>query len=211
MNDHSFLYLCPMNQEKQSSQKTKTKVADKHTAILNAALEQITRYGFHGTSIKMIATSAEVAAGSIYNHFANKEEVIKALYLSIGAEINQLISRTHDDSIPFEQDFLNIWKAILQLYVNDPRKPEFITQFTYSPYIISQTANQPDVLLEPVLEIFTRAKKQGVVKNIPNAALIALCHSPITSLVRMANYGRLTITKTDIEEYAQACWDAIKI
>ncbi|MFB9053834.1 TetR/AcrR family transcriptional regulator [Formosa undariae] len=189
----------------------KAKMAEKHRAILQAALEQITMYGFHGTSIKMIAASAQVSAGSIYNHFENKEEVIKELYLHIGAEINALIKSTHDSTISFEADFLNIWKAILHLYVNDPHKPEFITQFTYSPYIISQSENQSDVLLAPILEIFTKAKASGVIKNIPNGALVALSHSPITSLVRMANYGRLTITDAEIEAYAQACWDAIKL
>lgn len=200
-----------MNIKKQSSTKPKTKVADKYNAILNAALEQITMSGFHGTSIKMIAKSAEVAAGSIYNHFSNKDEVIRAVYLNIGTEINELVSTTHNPDLPFEQDFLNIWKAILRLYVNDPRKPKFISQFTYSPYIISQTESHPDLLLEPVLEIYSRAKEQGVIKNISNPALLALTHGPITSLVRMANYGRITITESDIDQYAKACWDAIKI
>ncbi|MHA7943997.1 TetR/AcrR family transcriptional regulator [Formosa sp. 3Alg 14/1] len=189
----------------------KAKMAEKHSAILQAALEQITMYGFHGTSIKMIAASAQVSAGSIYNHFENKEEVIKELYLHIGAEINALIKSTHNSNISFKEDFFNIWKAILHLYINDPNKPEFITQFTYSPYIISQADTQSDVLLEPILEIFTKAKAEGIIKNIPNSALVALSHSPITSLVKMANYGKLTISDTEIETYAQACWDAIKL
>ena len=199
-----------MKASKETSSKTKIKVVDKHSAILNAALDQISMFGFHGTSIKMIATAAKVAAGSIYNHFANKEEVIKALYLTIGTEINELVINTHDPKIPFEENFLIIWKTILNFYVADPRKPEFITQFAYSPYIISQTENKPDVLLEPVLEMFSLAKAQGAIKNIPNAALVALSHSPITALVRMAKYGRLQISETDIEQYSQACWDAIK-
>ncbi|CDF79459.1 transcriptional regulator, TetR family [Formosa agariphila KMM 3901] len=197
--------------QKEVTSSRKLKKAAKHSAILNAALGQITMYGFHDTSIKRIAASAQVSAGSIYNHFENKEEVIKELYLHIGNEINTLINATHNSNIPFEEDFFNIWKAILKFYINDPRKPEFVTQFTYSPYIISQADNQAEELLEPIQEIFTRAKEDGVIKNLSNAALIALSHSPITSIVRMANYGRLTITDTEIEAYAQACWDAIKL
>ena len=67
----------------QTRTKQIEKTQAKRTAILNAALAQITLFGFHGTSIKMIAATAEVATGSIYNHFANKEEVIQALYLQI--------------------------------------------------------------------------------------------------------------------------------
>ncbi len=195
--------------------KTSTKLHDKlrakRTAILDAALAQITLYGFHGTSIKMISTTANVAAGSIYNHFANKEEVIQALYLQIGLEINEIVLSNHDPSIAFEEDFLNIWTAILELYISDPRKPEFITQYAYSPYIIEQTKEQPDPLLTPVLEIFDTARAQGFIKDFPNTALLALTHSPITSLVRMAKYERIELANVAITKYAQACWDAIKI
>ena len=202
------MYVCKM---KVKGDSIKPRIADKHTAILNAALEQISMYGFHGTSIKMIANSAQVATGSIYNHFSNKEEVINALYQTIGTEINELVTHTHNPNQPFEQDFLTIWKVILNHYLSDSRKSEFITQYAYSPYIITQTEKAPDILLAPILDIYSQAKKNGIIKNLPNSALLALTHSPITSLVRMAKYGRLTITDLNIEQYAQACWDSIKI
>ena len=194
-----------------TSTKLKDKLHAKRIAILDAALSQISMYGFHGTSIKMISTAANVAAGSIYNHFANKEEVIQALYIQIGKEINDIVTSNHDPSIRFEDDFLNIWTAILELYISDPRKPEFITQYTYSPYIIERTKKQPDTLLAPVLEIFDTARAQGFIKDLPNTAILALTHSPITSLVRMAKYERIELANVAITKYAQACWDAIKI
>ena len=195
----------------QTRTKQIEKTQAKRTAILNAALAQITLFGFHGTSIKMIATSAEVATGSIYNHFANKEEVIQALYLQIVTEINEIVNTQNDTTIPFEQNFVNIWTAILELYISDPRKPEFITQFAYSPYIIETTKNEPHLLLEPILEIFNSAREKGLIKNLPNPALLALTHSPISSLVRMAKYEQIDLAGLAISNYSQACWDSIKI
>tara|TARA_R110002050_G_scaffold129000_1_gene250444 strand:- start:39594 stop:40190 length:597 start_codon:yes stop_codon:yes gene_type:complete len=187
------------------------KLNAKRVAILESALDQITLYGFHGTSIKMIASSANVAAGSIYNHFSNKEEVIQAVYLRLVSEINEVVLNHHDPAVPFEQDFLNIWNAILQLYISDTRKPEFISQFAYSPYILEKSKTSPQILLEPVLEIFNSARQNGLIKNLPNPALLALTHSPISSLVRMAKYEQIDLAELSISNYSQACWDSIKI
>ena len=192
-------------------QTTRGNVKDKRKAILEASLSLITCNGFHGTSMKMIAESAQIAAGTIYVYFANKEEMIKALYQEIGLEINQIIDSCNKPELPFAVNFISIWTAILDFYKKDPRKPEFITQFTYSPYIIDEDNRDSNLLLDPVKTIFEEAKKQELVKNLPIASLIALSHSPITALVRMAKYQHIDLMNIEIKEYAQACWDAISI
>ena len=186
-------------------------VKDKRKAILEASLNLITCNGFHGTSMKMIAESAQIAAGTIYVYFANKEEMIKALYQEIGLEINEIINSCNKPELSFADNFMSIWIAILDFYKMDPRKPEFITQFTYSPYIIDEDNGGNNILLDPVKTIFEEAKKQKLVKNLPIESLIALSHSPITALVRMTKYQHIDLTNMEIKGYAQACWDAISI
>ena len=197
--------------DQNKSAQTRKKVKDKRNAILEASLSLITSNGFHGTSMKMIAESAQIAAGTIYVYFANKEEMIKALYQEIGLEINEIINSCNKPELPFAVNFISIWTAILDFYKMDPRKPEFITQFTYSPYIIDEDNGGSNILLDPVKTIFEEAKKQELVKNLPIASLIALSHSPITALVRMAKYQHTDLTNKEIKQYALACWDAISI
>lgn len=43
--------------------------------ILNAAHDLFLDYGYHGTSMRQIAQEANIALGSIYNHFSSKEEL----------------------------------------------------------------------------------------------------------------------------------------
>ena len=192
-------------------QATRGNVEDKRKAILNAALSLITSYGFHGTSMKMIAETAHIAAGTIYVYFSNKEEMIKVLYQEIGYEINEIITRHHNPDLPFSQNFSAIWTEILKCYIADPRKPEFISQYTYSPYINENEDGSNNLLLAPIYVIFEEAIKEKLVKNMPVPALIALSHSPITSLVRMTGYKKLHLKEADIKQYALACWDAISI
>jgi len=197
--------------EKNTSSRTRVKVKDKRKAILEASLSLITSHGFHGTSMKMIAETAQIAAGTIYVYFANKEEMIKALYQEIGLEINEIINTNNRPELAFSVNFMSIWTAILDFYRMDPRKPEFITQFTYSPYIMDEVSSDKNILLEPINIIFEDAKKKGLIKNLPLASLIALSHSPITALVRMTRYQHIALTDDEIREYARSCWDSISI
>ncbi len=49
--------------------------------LLEAALQQFAANGYHGTSMRQIAQAANLAVGGIYNHFASKEEILKAVIL----------------------------------------------------------------------------------------------------------------------------------
>lgn len=49
--------------------------------LLEAALQQFAANGYHGTSMRQIAETANLAVGGIYNHFASKEEILKAVIL----------------------------------------------------------------------------------------------------------------------------------
>ena len=52
-------------------------IPDKRTDILQSALELIAERGFHGAPISEIAQKANVAAGTIYRYFENKDLLIK--------------------------------------------------------------------------------------------------------------------------------------
>ena len=50
-------------------------------AIIEAAYVLFIEQGFHGTSMRQIAERAGLALGSIYNHFASKEDIFDNLVL----------------------------------------------------------------------------------------------------------------------------------
>ena len=47
--------------------------------IMNAAIEIISRKGFKGTTTKEIAESAEMAEGTLYNYFKNKNDILMSI------------------------------------------------------------------------------------------------------------------------------------
>src|SRR6187549_3669844 len=51
-------------------------------ALIEAAARLFTRDGYAATSIRTIAAEAGITGGSVYNHFANKEEIFTAVILA---------------------------------------------------------------------------------------------------------------------------------
>jgi len=54
----------------------KEKVQDKKALVLQATLELISEQGFYATPMSQIAKKANVAVGTIYLYFPNKEGLI---------------------------------------------------------------------------------------------------------------------------------------
>ena len=82
--------------------KTAAPVADKRTAVLNAALGLFSRYGLHGTSVDQVAARAGVSKSNLLYYFANKEE----LYVCV------------------LRDLLEVWLAPLRMFhaEQDPQR-----------------------------------------------------------------------------------------
>ena len=49
--------------------------------ILKAAYELFVKQGYHGTSMRQIAASSDVALSGLYNHFGSKSDVFHAVFL----------------------------------------------------------------------------------------------------------------------------------
>ncbi|HDS15744.1 MAG TPA: TetR/AcrR family transcriptional regulator [Proteobacteria bacterium] len=77
----------------------------KYLAIIEAALEAFSEYGYHDCQVAKIAKKAGVADGTIYLYFANKEEVLVSVFQE---KINRLIV----DIEALTNDCDNAWQKI---------------------------------------------------------------------------------------------------
>jgi AcrR family transcriptional regulator len=64
-------------------------ISAKPSAIVLAALELFTRYGYRKTSVDDIAQAAQVAKRTVYLHFENKAAVFLAILEYLGDQVRQ--------------------------------------------------------------------------------------------------------------------------
>lgn len=69
-------------EDETSPPPTDTKGSRTRTDIIRAAHDLIIQNGYHGTSMRKIATEAGIALGGIYNHFGSKEDIFQEVVLT---------------------------------------------------------------------------------------------------------------------------------
>ena len=62
--------------------------ADRRTGILEAASRLFAEYGYEATTVRQIADAVDILAGSLYHHFATKEDMLHAV---IRAGLGQMV------------------------------------------------------------------------------------------------------------------------
>jgi TetR/AcrR family transcriptional regulator, cholesterol catabolism regulator len=64
---------------------------DRRELILAAATRRFAEYGFEATTVRQIADDVNILSGSLYHHFATKEEILEEI-------VRDAILRTRDDA-----------------------------------------------------------------------------------------------------------------
>ena len=91
--------------------------------ILRAAHVLFVKQGYHGTSMRQIAASAEIALSGLYNHFASKEDVFYAVLLAYHPyrEVISVLRTLEDEDI--EDLVRNALQKILNII---DERPDFL-------------------------------------------------------------------------------------
>lgn len=121
----------------------------KRDIILEAALGLFIKQGFEKTPTSAISKTAQVATGTLFHHFKTKEDLISALYLDIKLNLKELlITSINQDVLSnpknmnqafIEETFQSVWSSMIAWVLENPCKFKFLTQFSDSAHINSET------------------------------------------------------------------------
>ena len=77
--------------------------------ILDVSIDLFSKYGYDGVSVRQIAREVGIRESSIYNHYSNKQAILKAI---LDYYVEEMIS----DDIPLEQASLNLDRGFDYFY-----------------------------------------------------------------------------------------------
>ena len=186
---------------------------DKRTEIIQAALDLIVEYGFHGASMAMIAEKAVVGAGTIYHYFESKEALINELYQELEEKVLAAIQEGYPISKPIRERFIHLGTALLKYFFAHPIYFRYIEQYHNSPYGASlrreRILNKTD---ESGIfkDLFGEGLAQQVIKDLPLSSLFALSLGPLVALARDHTLGFIILDDALILKIVEACWDGIR-
>jgi TetR/AcrR family transcriptional regulator, cholesterol catabolism regulator len=83
--------------------RVKVPVSDRRAEILDAATRRIAEHGFEATTVRQIADDVGMLSGSLYHHFATKDEMLYELVGDVLGQIHERATRIADSKLDAER------------------------------------------------------------------------------------------------------------
>lgn len=190
---------------------TLQKSIEKRNALIQATIELVNNNGFHATPMSKIAKMANVSPATIYLYFENKQDLVNKTYIEVKSIYTNYAFSTYKDTMSVEKGFEVIWKRIADFKLNDCKNAMFLAQCDNTPMIDEPSRQEGIKHLQPLLNLWQRGKKEGIIKPISDYLLYAYSINPLSFLMIAQKRGAFQLDKTHIEEAYKAAWSSIKI
>lgn len=150
--------------DRRTPRKVDTRAADRRAQILEASARLFAEFGFERTSVRQIADEVNILAGSLYHHFATKEDMLHELLrepVSIATRDNAAIKRLKIDAeqklvatiVTFFRNQATYWEAFSVMH-NDGVALRRQDDFAY----LEELRVQSFSLLKSILQDGMKAK-----------------------------------------------------
>lgn len=104
----------------RSSDKTRQKKDVKRTAMMQASVRVFAEKGYHTATIRDIVQAADVAIGTFYFYFPDKETLFVHLYEETANFLLQAIQQSLNDQLPFTQQIQSGIQAYVNIAIYEP-------------------------------------------------------------------------------------------
>lgn len=187
------------------------KSIDKRNALIDATIELVNNNGFHATPMSKIAKMACVSPATIYLYFENKQDLVNKTYIEVKASYTAYAFATYNESMSVEKGFEIIWKRIAQFKLKESAYATFLAQCDNTPMIDEASRQEGIKHLQPLLNLWARGKKEGLIKPLSDYMLYAYAINPLSFLMIAQNRGSIQLNDQQLEEAYKAAWSSIKV
>lgn len=190
----------------------RTKNIEKRIALLNATLHLVNNNGFHDAPMSKIAKMADVSPATIYIYFENKQDLINKLYLETKASFSNYAFKDYLTNLPVKTGFELIWRNIAYFKLNQVEEANFLSQCDNISMMVDEKSRQEGLKnLQPLLDLWERGQKEGIIKPISHYLLYAYAIYPLAFLMKMQYRNDFELSEDNLNEAFESAWNAIKI
>ena len=186
------------------------KIGDKRLAVLEGMLRLVSKNGFHGTAMSKVAKESKVSTGIIYHYFDSKDHLIDELYRHVKRDFGRAVLEELDQTQPLSMQIRQMLRAMLKHYMAHPLNAGFVEQYIKSPYYRPEIAQEVSQHYMFMVEIFTQATQEMVIKELPPAVTKTIAMDVMVSLAQQHAAGHFEMTDELTEQIVDALWEAIR-
>lgn len=175
--------------------------------IHQAALELFVRHGVTETSVRDLAAAAGIAEGTLYRHYASKDDLVADLFVRNYTAFAERLCRLREIA-GFRARVEAVVAEIFRFHDDDPTLFRFLllVQHQALPRTGEGDANPVSVLQSMVADAIANGEVTLTDAPLATAMLLGLMLQPATAVV----YGRLAgPLSPHASAIAAACWRAL--
>ncbi len=146
---------------------------DKHTAILDAAIQVVAERGLAATPTSAISKAAGVAEGTLFTYFKTKDALVNALYLQIKREMADAMVADFPHHAAIRQQLLYVWDCFVRWGVAHPDKKQVMDQLKTAAAITPETRQVAAAPFAGIEQLFRASVASGVLRDYPVAFIWA--------------------------------------
>lgn len=186
--------------------------SDKRQRILKAAEDLIAEVGFQGLSMSLLAQRADVAAGTIYRYFSDKNNLLDEVRLNAMRLVADEVQKGLDNQRDVKTRYHLVWHNIWRLAASNNSFYSIRLQYESLPCTDQYRQRQNELqLFAGINKIFEDGKQQGLLKPLANEILAGLSFEASATISRKAALGLYNLSADDIDAAFEASWDAITL
>lgn len=115
---------------------------DKREKLIESAIKLFAENGINGTSTGSIAKDAGVAAGTLFNYFPSKEDLIRSAYVECKKDMACNMQDEGVTGANFRELFRSTYEQGLMWALENPERNDFIQQFLRQPDLYDETLEE---------------------------------------------------------------------
>jgi TetR/AcrR family fatty acid metabolism transcriptional regulator len=145
-------------------------------SILDSATKVFAQTGFYKSKAIEIAQKANVAVGTIYNYFKNKDDILISIFNERLGDLNQSVQKAMESTDQPEEKLSIILESIISALEEDRELAEVITiELRQSSKFFTSTAIASVIdLLDLITEVIREGQQKKVFNPDIDARLISL-------------------------------------
>tara|TARA_R110002126_G_scaffold213048_1_gene359526 strand:- start:47123 stop:47767 length:645 start_codon:yes stop_codon:yes gene_type:complete len=181
----------------------------KRQRILAAASELIVRDGLQ-SPMSAIAEKSGVSMGSIYNHFAGKNELVMAIYDEIAAQANEHLVEPPNPDQTCQTRIMRYIHAYIDFFWQDPDRAILFEYLSNVPLIAPDELERVFGTSRTFINaLLAEGQAAGLVKSCSTRFMAGLIGGGIRNALKWHRANHLELTDRQRQQIALLCWDAI--
>ncbi len=183
---------------------------DKRQQIIDAAEVLIAEVGFQGLSMQKVACRANVAAGTIYRYFTDKDHLLREVRFNVVKRVAKVVQAGVSRDMPLKQRFRIMWLNIWNIKSSNVAIISNRMQYESLPCPIdSETRALERELFVEINRLFDEGREQGLFKPLDNEVLGGLTFEACLVMAKKHAMGLYQLDEEQLEMAIEASWDAI--